>query len=107
MLTRAIKQLIYLILLTNKKTKIMMHTPHDWRNGADYSDESYETLHKSFEGFDQFVRTIVKTIVIIVILMIIVAVAIWQWENISMVFHSLWKSTHAFFHELFTKPLNF
>ena len=31
-----------------------MFTPHDWRNGADYSDETYESFHNTFETYDTF-----------------------------------------------------
>ena len=30
-----------------------MFTPHDWRNGADYSDETYESFHNTFETYDK------------------------------------------------------
>ena len=55
-----------------------MFTPHDWRNGADYSDETYESFHNTFETYDTFGKFL-KIFFIVIACSFAICFIIWQW----------------------------
>ena len=69
----------------------MIGTPHDWKNGADYSDEFYENLEKCFEN-QKCVSFLLKVFLYIIIAAAITGLIIWQRENISVISQWLFKN---------------
>lgn len=67
-----------------------MFTPLDWRNGADYSDETYESFHNTFETYDTFGKFL-KIFFIVIACSLAICLIIWQWENITEICNRLYN----------------
>lgn len=63
----------------------MLNTPHDFKNGADYSDEFYAQVHETFDNFDKSL-IFLKVIGVIIVIGILSGIVFWQWENITNIF---------------------
>ena len=67
-----------------------MFTPHDWRNGVNYSDETYEKYHRVFEAQGELGK-LLKMLFIVIACSLAAGLAIWQWENILKLFDCIWN----------------
>lgn len=81
-----------------------MLTPHDWKNGADYSDEAYKNFHRADDVYNAFGKFL-KMIFIAVVCSLAVCLIIWQWKNITEICNSLYSKISILFVALYVPYL--